>query len=119
MKKLKTYFWYLVEYLKYGDFLSIIASARYLFNKSSHRRDRVIRTSIGTFFCRKNTNDFQFANFHYEWGVKKYLLDHKKDFLHGAPVWAKGLGRHTHTRSRVGCSRITPTPEGIPAGAMA
>jgi hypothetical protein len=27
-----------------------------------------------------------------------------------------GLGRHSHTRSRVDCSRKTPTPEGIPAG---
>ena len=29
----------------------------------------------------------------------------------------RGLGRHSHTRSRVGCSRFTPTPEGIPARA--
>ncbi len=28
-------------------------------------------------------------------------------------------GGHSSIRSRVGCSRITPTPEGIPAGASA
>lgn len=33
--------------------------------------------------------------------------------------WGRGLGRHTHTRSQAACSRITPTPGGIPAGAPA
>lgn len=65
---------YLREYLKYGDFLSIISAAKYLLFRKSHRKDRIIQTSVGKFYCRKNTNDFQFANLHYEWGVKKYLL---------------------------------------------
>lgn len=30
-----------------------------------------------------------------------------------------GLRRHSHTLSRVGGSRITPKPEGIPSGALA
>jgi len=80
MKKLVTYFRYLFEYLKHGDFLSILASIRYIINKTSHKNDRIIQTSIGKFFCRKNTNDFQFANFGYEWSVKKFLLDHRKEF---------------------------------------
>jgi FkbM family methyltransferase len=40
----------------------------------------MIKTSIGTFFCRKNTNDFQFANLYYEWGVKKFILEHQHEF---------------------------------------
>ncbi|MCX6267008.1 MAG: FkbM family methyltransferase [Bacteroidetes bacterium] len=80
MKKAKTYLRYLYEYLKYGDFISIFASIRFLLNMPTHSGDRVIRTSIGKFYCRKNTNDFQFANFHYEWGVKKFLLDHKDEY---------------------------------------
>ncbi|MEI7662523.1 MAG: hypothetical protein WCK34_10005, partial [Bacteroidota bacterium] len=74
MKKLKTYSRYFFDYLKHGDFLSIVASIRYLVNKTSHKNDRIIRTSIGKFYCRKNTNDFQFANWGYEWGVKQFLL---------------------------------------------
>ena len=35
------------------------------------------------------------------------------------PVWAKGLGRHCQTLSRVNCSHPAPTPEGVPAGALA
>lgn len=80
MKKILTYIRYIYDYLKHGDFASVIASVKYVLNKSSHSSDRIIRTSAGTFFCRKNTNDFQFANYYYEWGVKKFLLDRRKNF---------------------------------------
>ena len=80
MKKLITYLRYFSEYLKFGDFVSIIASVKYLLNKTSHQNDRIIQTSVGTFFCRKNTNDFQFANYYYEWGVKKFILKQKNEF---------------------------------------
>lgn len=76
LKKLNTWFWYFYEYLKFGDFRSLYASLNYLLFKKSHSNDRIIRTSVGKFYCRKNTNDFQFANFRYEWGVKKYILNH-------------------------------------------
>jgi FkbM family methyltransferase len=66
--------------MKHGDFLSILASLRYLVNKKSHSSDRIIQTSTGRYYCRKNTNDFQFANYAYEWGVKKYMLDNLDSF---------------------------------------
>jgi FkbM family methyltransferase len=50
-----------------------------LFRKS-HKKDRIIQSSTGKFYCRKQTNDFQFANFRYEWGVKKFMLDRLSDF---------------------------------------
>lgn len=80
MKKISTYFRYLMEYLKHGDFLSVVASVKYLIFKKSNRKDRIIQTSIVKFFCRKNTNDFQFANYRYEWGVKKFILDHIPEY---------------------------------------
>ena len=80
MKKIKTYFRYFLEYLKHGDMISIASAVRYLLFKTSHGKDRIIKTSIGSFFCRKSTNDFQFANYGYEWGVKKYLLDNRHTF---------------------------------------
>ena len=80
MKKIITYLLYLIDYLKFGDFKSIISSVKYLTNKTSHKSNRIVRSSIGTFFCRKNTNDFQFANYYYEWGVKKYILDRVQDY---------------------------------------
>lgn len=79
LNKTKTYLKYLVDYLKYGDVLSVIAAIKFIVSGNSHRKDRIIRTSQGHFFCRKNTNDFQFANYYYEWEVKKYILEHFKD----------------------------------------
>jgi len=57
-----------------------VASVKYVLNKSSHSSGRTITTSAGTFFCRKNTNDFQFANYYYEWGVKKFILKRIDEF---------------------------------------
>jgi hypothetical protein len=63
------------------------------------------------------------------------FLDQEKDFLHGALQWAQSdsggrdaccpcLGKGTgaalrQTLSRVNCSHPAPTPEGVPAGALA
>lgn len=78
--KVMTYFRYFYEYLKHGDILSIQAAVNYLLFKKSHSNDRIIKTTTGVFFCRKNTNDFQYANYAYEWSVKKYILDHYHEY---------------------------------------
>lgn len=80
LHKINTYFWYLYEYMKHGDVQSVYHSVKYLLTKKSHSRDRIVQSSVGKFFCRKQTNDFQFANFRYEWGVKKFVLDHFHKF---------------------------------------
>jgi FkbM family methyltransferase len=80
MRKLIIYLRYVFEYLKFGDITSVIASFKYVLYRTSHKNDRIIKTSIGTFFCRKNTNDFQFANYAYEWSVKKFILDHHQEY---------------------------------------
>jgi FkbM family methyltransferase len=80
LKKVFTYSRYLKEYLKFGDFKSVFASVKYILFRTSHPDDRMINTSIGRFHCRKNTNDFQFANLYYEWGVKKFILKHIDQF---------------------------------------
>ena len=80
LNKIKTYFYYFLEYAKHKDYISIYASFNYLIFNKSHKHDRIIQTSIGKFFCRKNTNDFQFANLRYEWGVKKFILDHINEY---------------------------------------
>ncbi|NVO19556.1 MAG: FkbM family methyltransferase [Bacteroidetes bacterium] len=79
MKKLWIYLRYLYEYLKFRDLISVWSSITYLANHTSYNRDRTIRTSIGTFHCRRNTNDFQFANLMYEWSVKKFIFNEIKN----------------------------------------
>ena len=80
MKKAITYFCYLFEYLKFGDIQSVFNAINYLLFKKSHRKDRILKTSTGLFYCRKQTNDFQFANFRYEWNVKEFILSQIGDY---------------------------------------
>lgn len=74
MKKAIVYFHYFMEYFKFRDIYSIFSSLMYLFFRKSHHFDRTIETRMGKFYCRKNTNDFQFASFAYERSVKKFIL---------------------------------------------
>lgn len=80
MNKTVIYGRYFYDYLKHLDFASILASINYIIFRKSHSSDRIVKTSIGYFFCRKNTNDFQFTNYYYEWGVKKFILDRLDKF---------------------------------------
>ena len=83
MRKTLTYLLYLSDYLKHGDFISVISSVKFLLKKTgSHSKDRIIRTSLGKFYCRKNTNDFQFANYYYEWAVKKFILKNINEYTY-------------------------------------
>lgn len=112
MKKLNTYFWYFLEYIKHGDLRSVIASVNYLFFRKSHRNDRTVKSSIGTFFCRKGTNDFQFANYHYEWGVKKFILKRIKEYTFYIDGGA-GIGDYSILLSKfdIPCIAFEPMPE--------
>ncbi len=80
MNKIATYISYMYDYLKNGDLPSVYYSVKYVLNKTSHPTDRQITTSVGTFYCRKGTNDFQFANLYYEWNVKSFILDRLHTF---------------------------------------
>lgn len=112
MKKLIIYIRYFSEYLRYGDFISILSSFRYVLKRTSHKSDRTIKTSVGTFFCRKNTNDFQFANYAYEWNVKKFFLDHLNEYT----VFIDGgscIGEYSILLSKNGirCFAFEPVPD--------
>ena len=114
MSKIQTYTRYLLDFLKHGDFKSVIASVKYVLNKSSHGNDRIIQTSIGTFFCRKNTNDFQFANYYYEWGVKRFILNKKNEFTTFIDA-GSCVGDYCILLAKLGkqCFAIEPVPDNI------
>lgn len=71
MRKFFTYLSYLFEYAKHGDFLSVYAACRYVIQKKTHSRDRVITTDLGQFYVRAVTNDIQYANPQYERQIKE------------------------------------------------
>lgn len=80
MKKLNTYFQYLIEYLKYGDLISVFDSVSYIACQKPSCSDRLVKGRTGWFFCRKNTNDFKFANYTYQHGFKDFILRQKHHY---------------------------------------
>lgn len=80
MKKLTTYFKYLIEYLKYGDIISVFDSVSYIAMQKPSCSDRLVKGRSGWFFCRKNTNDFKFANYTYQHGFKDFIIQQKHPF---------------------------------------
>ena len=116
MNKLLTYTRYFYDYFTNGEFWAIAASVRYLFFRTSHNTDRMIRTRTGRFLCRKNTNDFQFANYYYEWGVRKFLLRH----IVGTEVFidcGACIGEYSVLMARLGarCYSFEPVKENFEA----
>lgn len=76
MNKLLTFFRYLNDYLRYGQIRPTIAAIIYIGLGKSILRTRLVRGRLGYFLHRKGTLDFQFANYAYEWGVKRFMNEH-------------------------------------------
>ncbi|MES2382645.1 MAG: FkbM family methyltransferase [Bacteroidota bacterium] len=73
MKKIYTYLAYFWQYIKYGDFKSIYYSIYFLLTQKSNAEARLVKSGLGSFYTRANTLDFQYINYAYELGVKKFI----------------------------------------------
>lgn len=80
MKKLNNYINYLLEYIKYGDFISVYNSLSYITFRRSNSKDCLVRGRTGWFYCRKNTDDFKHATFAKDQRAKKFILRRLNDF---------------------------------------
>ncbi len=80
MKEIITFFRYTKDFVKYREFRYIFSSIKYLLFKRTTSRTQIYQSSLGTFLVRKGTLDFQFANYAYEWEVKKFVEAHYKDY---------------------------------------
>lgn len=78
--KYGTYTDYLLECYKNKDWQSIKDSFKYVLFKTPPKTDRIVKSRMGTFWCRGNTNDFQYVNYAYERGVKDYVAAHMPDY---------------------------------------
>ncbi len=99
--KLKTYFLYFWEYIIYGDFESIVDAVRFLFYRRGSKRNRRIRSRIGTFYARRDTNDFQYVNYYYEWSVKRFVLKYQAHYHYFLDIGA-GIGEYSFLMNRLG-----------------
>lgn len=80
MNKLITFFRYLKDYLKHGEYAFVFTAIKYRLLGLPANRDRIIKTGLGKMWCRKGSIDFVFANYAYEWNVKSFILQHYKNY---------------------------------------
>lgn len=80
MGKIKTFLKYTLDFVKHREFRYILSSVRYVLQGKTTRKTRYYTSSLGRFIVRKGTLDFQFANYAYEWGVKKFVYKHLHDY---------------------------------------
>lgn len=80
MGKIITFLKYSLDFVKHGEFRYILSSIRFILTGKTTRSTRYYKSSLGTFLVRKGTLDFQFANYAYEWNVKKFVYKHLKDY---------------------------------------
>ncbi len=80
MRKIQTFIRYSIDYLKFGEFYFFWMSIKYVLTRRINPEQRIYKSSLGTFLTRKGTLDFQFANYAYEWNVKRFFLDHYKGY---------------------------------------
>ncbi len=80
MHKIITFLRYSKDFIKFREFRYILSSIKYLLLKRTTSRTQIYKSSLGTFIVRRGTLDFQFANYAYEWEVKKFVNAHYKNY---------------------------------------
>ena len=76
MGKIITFWRYSKDFFKHGEFHYFLSSIKYMLTGKPTRHAAPYTSSLGKFVVRAGTLDFQFANYAYEWGVKKYVYKH-------------------------------------------
>jgi FkbM family methyltransferase len=76
MHKIKTFLKYFKDFFKHKEYRYLFTSVKYLLFHKTTSKTRIYRSSLGMFLSRKGTLDFQFANYAYEWNVKKFVYEH-------------------------------------------
>lgn len=80
ISKYATYSDYLLECYRNRDWESIKDSFKYVLFKTPPTTDRIVKSRMGKFWCRANTNDFQYVNYAYERSVKDYIFRNLENF---------------------------------------
>lgn len=89
MKKILIYSRYFTEAISHGNIPLLVTALKFAFQKKHPSKDLVIKNSkMGTVHCRKNTTDFMFSFYAYEYGVKEFLMKHKDDYTHFLDIGA-------------------------------
>ena len=116
IEKLITFHRYLIDYLKHGEYLFFFTSIKYILLKRTTGKNRLYKSSIGLFYSRKGTLDFQFANYAYEWNVKQFFFKHYKDYNVFLDIGAN-IGTYSILMAKAGlkCHAFEPARENFVA----
>lgn len=108
---ISTYIRYFKDYVRHGEYSFIWTSIGYeLFNRPL-KKSVEYTSSLGKFFVRRGTIDFQFANYAYEWEVKQFLLKHYKDYSVFLDIGANiGIYSIMMARNGLKCHAFEPMP---------
>lgn len=80
ISKIITFSRYLGDFIRNRQFRFIVTAIKYELIGKSSWTDKLYKSDLGKFYTRKGTLDFQFANWAYEWNVKKFMLNHINEF---------------------------------------
>jgi len=116
LNKISTYIRYFKDYAKHREYGFIWTAIGYqLFNRPV-KKSSEYTSSLGKFYVRSGTIDFQFANYAYEWDVKKFFLEHYKDYTVFLDIGAN-IGIYSILMAQKGlkCHAFEPMPENYKA----
>jgi FkbM family methyltransferase len=71
--RIEVYTLYFFEYLKFGEFRSLMNAFMYMFTRKSYAKAKVMTTSMGRFETRERSLDFQYVNYAYELDIKRFI----------------------------------------------
>ncbi len=71
--RIEVYSLYLFEYIRFGDFDSLMKAFAYMFTRKSYAKAKRMTTSMGTFETRARSLDFQYVNYAYEIDIKRFI----------------------------------------------
>lgn len=89
MKKILVYSRYFTEAIAMANISLLATALRFAFLKKHPAKDLVINNpKMGKVNCRKNTTDFMFSFYAYEYNVKKFLANNIKNYSHFLDIGA-------------------------------
>ncbi|MCX6283376.1 MAG: FkbM family methyltransferase [Bacteroidetes bacterium] len=114
--KILTYIRYFQDYAKYKEYGIFFTAIGYQLFKRPLKKSGEYTSSLGKFYVRKGTIDFQFANYAYEWEVKQFFLKHYKEYSVFLDIGAN-IGIYSILMAQKGliCHAFEPMPENYQA----
>jgi len=114
--KATTYIRYFKDYIKHEEYGFIWTSICYELFGRPQKTSSEYTSSLGKFFTRSGTIDFKFANYAYEWDVKKFFLSHYQDYTVFLDIGANiGVYSILMAQKGLSCHAFEPMPDNYQA----